>query len=154
MSDTISRQAVKELAHKQVREKYCGVALKEHRDFYIKLADSIIDSLPPIQPDNNSENPNSSDVISRQAAIDAIEAEKTKRGDYLTSSYVGYEIAEKVVAKLPPAEPKRGRWIPVTNGRGGYECDQCHEYAPSYQNGDEHLSNFCPNCGAKMEVTT
>lgn len=51
MNDAISRQAVKELAHKQVREKYCGAALKEHRDFYIKLADSIIDLLPPIQPE-------------------------------------------------------------------------------------------------------
>ena len=51
MSDYISRQAVKELAHNQVREKYCGVALKEHRDFYIKLADSIIDLLPSSQPE-------------------------------------------------------------------------------------------------------
>lgn len=51
MDDLISRQAVKELAHKQVREKYCGMALKEHRDFYIKLADSIIDLLPSAQPE-------------------------------------------------------------------------------------------------------
>ena len=51
MSDTISRQAVKELAHNQMREKYCGAALKEHRDFYIKLADRIIDLLPSAQPE-------------------------------------------------------------------------------------------------------
>lgn len=51
MNDLISRQAIKELAHNQVREKYCGVALKEKRDFYIKLADSIIDLLPTIQPE-------------------------------------------------------------------------------------------------------
>ena len=51
MDDLISRQAVKELAHNQVREKYCGIALKEQRDFYIKLADSIIDLLPTIQPE-------------------------------------------------------------------------------------------------------
>lgn len=50
MDDLISRQAVKELAHNQMREKYCGMALKEQRDFYIKLADSIIDLLPSIQP--------------------------------------------------------------------------------------------------------
>ena len=50
-TDTISRQAVKELAHNQVREKYCGMAFKEQRDFYIKLADSIIDLLPPAQPE-------------------------------------------------------------------------------------------------------
>lgn len=51
MDDLISRQAVKELAHNQVREKYCGMAFKKQRDFYIKLADSIIDLLPTIQPE-------------------------------------------------------------------------------------------------------
>ena len=50
MDDLISRRAVKELAHNQVREKYCSMALKEDCDFYIKLADSIIDLLPTIQP--------------------------------------------------------------------------------------------------------
>ena len=47
-------------------------------------------------------------------------------------------------------EPKTGHWVKVTNGRGGHECDLCHEYAPSYQSGEEHLTNYCPNCGAKM----
>ena len=47
-------------------------------------------------------------------------------------------------------ERKKGMWIPVTNGRGGFECDQCHNYAPSYQDGVEWLSGFCPNCGAEM----
>lgn len=47
-------------------------------------------------------------------------------------------------------QPKRGKWIAVTNGRGGSECSLCHEYAPSYKSGDEHLTNFCPNCGADM----
>lgn len=52
---------------------------------------------------------------------------------------------------LPPAQPERkGKWIPVTNGRGGFECNQCHCYAPSYQDGVEWLSAFCPNCGAMM----
>ena len=51
MDELISRQAVKELAHNQMREKYCGMALKEQRDFYIKLADSIIDLLPSEQPE-------------------------------------------------------------------------------------------------------
>lgn len=51
MDDLISRQAVKELAHNQVREKFCGMAFKKHRDFYIKLADSIIDLLPSAQPE-------------------------------------------------------------------------------------------------------
>lgn len=54
---------------------------------------------------------------------------------------------------LPPAQPERkGKWIPVTNGRGGHECDQCHSYAPAWQTGKERLTDYCPNCGARMEV--
>lgn len=50
------------------------------------------------------------------------------------------------------AEPiKHGRWVPVTNGRGGFECSVCTNYAPSYRDGVEWLSRFCPNCGAKMD---
>lgn len=47
---------------------------------------------------------------------------------------------------------KHGRWVPVTNGRGGFECSICHSYAPSYQDGAEWLSLYCPNCGAKMDL--
>lgn len=49
-----------------------------------------------------------------------------------------------------PQEPKTGHWITVTNGRGGHECSLCHEYAPSYQNGDEWLTKYCPGCGCRM----
>lgn len=45
---------------------------------------------------------------------------------------------------------KTGHWIEVTYSRGVHECDVCHDYAPSFKNGDEYLSVFCPNCGAKM----
>ena len=48
------------------------------------------------------------------------------------------------------SERKTGRWIPVTNGRGGHECDLCHNYAPAWQTGEERLTDFCPNCGAYM----
>lgn len=52
------------------------------------------------------------------------------------------------------AEPVRhGRWIPVTTIRGGHECDKCRNYAPSYQNGEENLSDYCPYCGARMDAT-
>lgn len=47
-------------------------------------------------------------------------------------------------------EPRKGHWIEVTNGRGGHECNICHEYAPSYRNGDDHLTKYCPNCGCRM----
>lgn len=98
------------------------------------------------------------DFISRQAAIEAFLTELTKRErknllHTWSTIEVKYFITE-MLEQLPSAQPERktGRWIPVTNGRGGQECNQCHDYAPSYQSGAEYLSNFCPNCGAKMEV--
>jgi hypothetical protein len=42
-------------------------------------------------------------------------------------------------------------WVPVTNGRGGYECSKCQAYAPCFQSGNEYFSPFCPNCGCKLE---
>ena len=57
------------------------------------------------------------------------------------------------IQSIPPANVKpvvRGKWMLVTNGRGGHECDQCCAYAPAYQSGSYYLSNFCPNCGADM----
>ncbi len=61
------------------------------------------------------------------------------------------ELAKDVLTLLKEQEAKTGKWIPVTNGRGGMECSICHDYAPSYQNGTEYLSKYCPRCGAKME---
>ena len=93
------------------------------------------------------------DCISRQAAIDAT----WKDTGYTDPFNVMTAIRDRIkqLPSIQPIQPKRGRWIPVTNGRSGHECDQCHNYAPSYQTGEEHLSDFCPSCGADMrEVTT
>ena len=80
------------------------------------------------------------DLISRQAAIDAIFGRS-------------HEIIKMRIGNLPSAQPerKRGTWIPVTNGRGGHECSLCHTYAPSFQTGDEWLTDYCPTCGACMQ---
>ena len=92
-----------------------------------------------------------SDLISRQAAIEACHNYEDGK-----DAYAYGDVVEKRLKTLPSAQPSahqermRGRWVPVTNGRGGYECDQCHNYAPSYQDGVEWLSDFCPNCGAYM----
>lgn len=96
----------------------------------------------PEVPDTNV-----GDTISRQAAIDACH-----NWDYGKNAYAyGYTVKERL-QKLPSAQPerKKGKWIPVTNGRGGFECNKCHNYAPSYQDGVEWLSDFCPHCGANM----
>ena len=82
------------------------------------------------------------EYIDREAAIDA-----------LRDAYGDSYRAEDYIRAIPAADVKpvvRGKWIPVTNGRGGHECSECHDYAPSYQVGSEHLANYCPNCGADM----
>lgn len=91
-----------------------------------------------------------SDLINRQDAIDALTEANLK--SHMDSVEGGQEnrSAIRIIMELPSAERKRGEWIPVTNGRGGFECSECHSYAPAYQSGDDNLSNYCPNCGARM----
>ena len=88
------------------------------------------------------------DLISRQAAIDEI----TEYGSGNTT-YMSVAELKRRIEQLPSAQPerKRGTWIPVTNGRGGHECSLCHTYAPSFQTGDEWLTDYCPTCGACMQ---
>lgn len=56
----------------------------------------------------------------------------------------------EVVKAQPSVTPEHhcGKWIPVINGRGGHECSLCHNYAPSYQSGNEWLTDYCPCCGS------
>lgn len=41
-----------------------------------------------------------------------------------------------------------GNWIPSENR---HECSQCHDVAQVLINSVELLSEYCPNCGAKMD---
>lgn len=87
-------------------------------------------------------------LIDKQMAIDAL------RTCYDTEDeYINYGDAVGEIEQLPFVQPKhpKGRWIPTASGRGRHECSRCHEYAPCYQDGSEHLSTFCVLCGAKME---
>lgn len=98
-------------------------------------------------------NKNSEDTISRAAAIDALRKMQTYKmfsgDDMLLIDQAG---AQTELMLLPPAEPKRirGKWIDTRGNTEWYareyECSEC---------GGTMLgeSNFCPNCGAKMEVT-
>ena len=100
------------------------------------------------------------DVISRAEAEAIFRNARSKLNpsDYKTADEFNTRDlmllnAEQFIHLLPsvrPQEPKTGHWVKVTNGRDGHECDLCHEYAPSYQSGEEHLTNYCPNCGAKI----
>lgn len=90
------------------------------------------------------------DTISRQAALDAFDTN-------LNELVIGGEKNAKTVENylngvlnkikcLPSAQPelKKGKWI-----RNGWAitCSECG-YDMPYT-----VRRFCPNCGAKMEVT-
>ena len=97
------------------------------------------------------------DTVYRQAAIDALadyihNVDKVMGTGHMTEDDCK-DAATSVLEELPSAERKNGKWIPVTNGRGGFECDECHNYAPSFQDGVEWLSDYCPNCGADMRTS-
>ena len=83
-----------------------------------------------------------------------IEAESLKElfPDNGEGSWTYNATVKAYIDAQPTVQPehKTGHWIPVTNGRGGHQCDRCGSYAPSYQSGAEWLSNFCPECNADM----
>ena len=90
-------------------------------------------------------------LILRQAAIDALR-------DYLVGKRCPDDgtltcrlIENEVINKLPPAEPKRGRWI--LDRSGAYCCSECMEPCASYVM-MKPRDKYCKMCGAKMEGTT
>jgi hypothetical protein len=103
------------------------------------------------------------DLISRQEAIDALDVlcqEHRYKMPGKGETYSQYneawqdalDRAEGAIFNLPPAEPKRGKWIyhidDLFPAESTMECNQCHAEQPLICD-DE----FCPKCGAKMEGT-
>jgi len=105
-----------------------------------------LNALPSAQPKKRTEErteTHARDLISRQAAIDAIKTWGLLDG---LSEGLAIEILADA-EKLPPQKPKRktGRW----NKRNGFyeigvKCSECNAFSIS-------KTPYCPNCGAKME---
>jgi DNA-directed RNA polymerase subunit RPC12/RpoP len=81
------------------------------------------------------------DAISRQQAIETFK-------DCAVNG-VGIDGIVDALNQLPPAEPKRGKWNRLDMDT--FNCNQCGTTFVLNQ-GSEKM-HFCPNCGAKMEVT-
>ena len=56
------------------------------------------------------------------------------------------ELEEATMVAIKTLEPKTGHWIPIRESVGifRYKCDKCGRY-------NRAMSDYCPNCGAKME---
>ena len=87
------------------------------------------------------------DCISREQAIDALATMYCKSDEDGYVWIIRRDASARIDA-LPPAEPKRGKWI-----RDGHHirCDQCGMYmCDTDREGDRIPTEFCPNCGADM----
>ena len=87
-----------------------------------------------------------SDLISRQAAIDA-HCELCEANDKCICVYC--KDIERFM-NLPTAEPKKGKWIEEDDDIIHGHCSSCG-WASVWQQTDVFGMNYCPNCGAKME---
>lgn len=110
-----------------------------------------------------------SDLIYRDEAIDAIEfgityakainIETGEVKELFQASNDELRKAADRIKQMPSAqlERKTGRWIKPTGmmppeHHGHYECSECGGWAmTTWMRHKLVLTNFCPNCGAKME---
>ena len=98
------------------------------------------------------------DLISRQAAIDALDeyfgriAKLKRRGLNNGEKAISLD-AVGAIKQLPPIQPKRGKWISADAIFGGvpFYCSECGENTWDTVIGKPRWK-FCPMCGAKMEV--
>ena len=99
------------------------------------------------------------DLISRQAAIDALENQKDKnaKGDIggFYNTIIQHDI--DAIAELPSVQPerKKGKWHLTDAYPHWLYCNQCYkkmlpnaEWVELYN----IPTNFCPNCGCEMEM--
>lgn len=89
------------------------------------------------------------EFIKREAVIDLI-----------TRRYENPEICTQEINSIPAADVApvvHARWISWEEAGNfvpspdRHECSVCHDAAQVLVNGFELLSDYCPNCGAKMD---
>ena len=91
------------------------------------------------------------DLISRQAAIDAIRESTSKYTGFMDMEMYTDDDAVEAIEGIPPAQPKRnkGIWLPDNRCGGGYwVCSSCKN--PTEAFAANVLYKYCPFCGADM----
>ena len=107
-----------------------------------------------------------SDLISRQAAIDALKEHRVLYCDDTPETFSKLSYVEKsrvdeldtaisTLVNLPSVqlEPHEGHWIEGGIYRDVIECN-CSECGQLMTTAATVRMNFCPNCGAKMTIST
>lgn len=98
-----------------------------------------------------------SDLISREAALDAIKSYCSNCDNYsgvrCSSCMIDYAIIAVDAVPAVDAEPVRhGKWIVVEDEYGDYaRRSVCGDEFICWE-GDCAITNYCPNCGAKMDL--
>lgn len=98
-----------------------------------------------------------SDLIDRQQAIDALNEYFARIGKLKRRGLTKGEKAISLdtvgaIKTLPPAQPKRGKWIKTARWGRVYYCNQCRNYLDfDGVNAGRGSTNFCPNCGCRMD---
>ena len=100
------------------------------------------------------------EYIEREAAVKAFNNFDAGRADSPPFTLLTPEEFAEYLYELPAADVApvvHGRWISWEKA-GNYvpspdrhECSVCHDAAQVLVNGFELLSDYCPNCGAKMD---
>ena len=91
-----------------------------------------------------------SDLISRQTAIEAMRElpheYNTKEQRARTGGIVACQMIIRELPSVTP-QPNVGHWIDVDSLDGAlwHECSECGET-------EFYATDYCPNCGARMEV--
>ena len=88
------------------------------------------------------------DVVSREAVIDTLDDMDNVLDEGRTIENYKELLKEcyEVLPPVNPQEPKTGHWIvwDTSSYDWTYKCDKCGSIAL-------RQSNYCPNCGVKME---
>jgi hypothetical protein len=128
--DAISRQAAKEAVKRASASGTVQMLLME-----------ILDGMPSVNPMPCE------DVISRQAAIDELKKYFSDEGmkDTECGAYWHHGHVIDVLQGMQPVTPKQrtGHWIECEEEVKCF-CSECKEIS-------DYPTQFCPNCGAKME---
>ena len=90
------------------------------------------------------------DYIERAAVEHMLEAAQVvSDADGIYCGYCTEDVRLSEIPSVDVAPVRHGRWLLRHVGHGHYwECSVCHKNPCIYVTKD---TNYCPNCGAKME---